>query len=373
MTDPSPNQSHRVKPYVLVPLLATPLLLVLLFGSTVQHWWGIWASPGYYYSIAIYTPLFVVLYAWTRREQLRNTPWRPSFGGVLLLLAGLMLYLAGIRLDIVAIQSFAFLITIMGMACILLGGPRTRLLAVPIMFIGLAIPIVPDQFTEPIARVIELQSCRVAAIVLNAIQLHAEWLGPTLRLDAYTTAPEPTVGGYYTVYSMIAIALALVMLMDGRKARRGVLAVIAIPLALLLNMLRTVVDGVVGELGSPDVALFLHNYSSLVAVAVNAFVVMTLADRLECGSLLGESQVGDTQRHPVVTGVARLATCLRESAVWLASWHPIAQALKPTMAFIIVLDLLMCAGLAIRSSIMRPRQMLPPIATYQVPAQGFSK
>jgi exosortase len=127
-----------------------------------------------------------------------------------------------------------FLLTLPGLALLLLGAHRTRRLSAPLAITWLMLPV-------PATSVVHLQMRRMTAWTVEPL-LH--WLGvPAYRQATVIEVPHQIFvvandcSGFSTLYASLAVALVLAAVV--RSRRRRVLLLAAAPLlALTANVLR---------------------------------------------------------------------------------------------------------------------------------------
>ena len=143
MTDSS--DSIRSRPILWLPLAAGAGFLLLLYKDTFGSWWDEWTSNGSFYAHAMFVPFFVALMViWQNRAKIDRTRWKPSWLGAGSVAFGMLMFLAGQRLDVVAVKSLSFMFVLLGACLMLLGIPRTRVLLLPIVFVIMMMPLIPD-------------------------------------------------------------------------------------------------------------------------------------------------------------------------------------------------------------------------------------
>jgi exosortase len=353
--------------------LAALGLIGVLYAGMFKDWWGLWTEPGSYYAHAVFVPFFVAIMIWRKREELARAPWQPSWLGALLLLPAMALLILGKRADVTVIQSFSFVLLLLGSVLLIAGVRKTRILLFPLLFLITMIPLFPDQLINVIAFPIQMKSTQIATFFLNALSLHAVREGTMIQMDSYKMAVEGACSGFKTLVSLLTFSAAFAYLVEGAAWKRWVLFLSQAPLSLLYNSLRITFIGIVGELISTKAALTFHDWSGFIVLIMAFTVLFYMAQLLRCDSFLGIPFNDDTPgtSTPSQTEASREVPKPAEAgpAWWqeIREWRPTNGQLRRTLPFVLLIGLMLLSTLGAQGLFVKKVTQQPPIATAQVP------
>lgn len=242
---------------LLVPALLT-VALFWAFASTLGELLHRWSQDPQY-SHGYLVPAFAGVLLWLRRERCAGFAPRASWWGLLLFAFGLAIRFAGNYLYLDWLDSFALLPCLAGLT-ILLGGKAAFSWAWPaILFLGFMIPL---PYTLEIALAHPLQ--RVATIsstyALQTLGFPALAQGNVIQINQTRIGVVEACSGLSMLVIFFAISTAFSVLAPGPLWQKLLLAASAVPIALIANITRITVTGVMHEtVGHKAADLVFHD------------------------------------------------------------------------------------------------------------------
>ena len=259
-----------------IGLVCTVTLLVYLpvLASLVRQW----ASDDNYSHGFLVAP-FAVYFAWLRRRDLAALPIRPHWTGLVVVAGSLAVLLAG-RLGAELFLERISLVGLIGGAVLFLyGAGHLRVLALPIGFLVLMVPLPAVVFNQ-LAFPLQLLASSAGEAVLAASGIPVLREGNILVLPTTTLEVVEACSGIRSLVSLLTLAIILGKLTEPRLWARVVLAVLALPVAIAANAARVAGTGLAAEWISPQTAEgFFHEFSGWVMFVV-AFALLLGAQRL---------------------------------------------------------------------------------------------
>jgi exosortase len=134
------------------------------------------------------------------------------------------------------LSAFALVLTLPGLALLLLGVERTRAIAFPLAFSLFALPI-PLAFTEAIHLQLRHIVTLVTSAALPVIGIPVFVEGTTLHLSEGVIEIADACSGFSTLYAAAAVAFLVAYLAPSNRQRLLVLTAAA-PLAIAANIVR---------------------------------------------------------------------------------------------------------------------------------------
>lgn len=270
----------------LMPFTLAGGLLICLAWPMLAWWkYEYFDNPQSYYGHAPVIPLLSALMLWHRRDALRAVPKVPAFAALLLLVPALFLLVFSVERHIEAVESTAFLLTIIGGVWLALGGRFLRAAAFPLLFLWLMAPL-PGPILNDATHGIQMLSTIFANKLLH-LGFATTLSGNVIAMDAFTLSVDVPCSGFKTLLAMLTFSAAFAYLVDGSPARRLGLFLFSLPLSLAVNSIRIALIGVVGECIGASAAHVFHDWSGLIMLVLGFIALFSLAKVLGCRKFAG--------------------------------------------------------------------------------------
>jgi len=240
-----------LSPAALAACAAIGVAFIALFFNWLRHqnhWsWNKSEDWGHAYVV----PLVSAFMIWRRREDIRATVVRPFWPGLLPLMLGLVCFTFFlIYVPNHMLQGLSMLLTLAGAALTVLGPAAFRWVVLPIGFLVLAITI-SEMIMIRITFQLQLIASAGAEIVLEVLAI---FLGFDVTRDgnilSIVTDGEThqmnvaeACSGMRMVIAFLALASAVAVLGSRRWWKRLMLIQLSLPVALLMNVIRVSVLG----------------------------------------------------------------------------------------------------------------------------------
>ncbi|MBA2259808.1 MAG: exosortase/archaeosortase family protein [Acidobacteria bacterium] len=219
-------------------MLLLCLEVALLFGPTVAWLWDRWTMSVWQNAHGMFIP---PLAAWLAWQALKGRPDLPADGsrwGFALLVPALAVHAIDAGIHTQLLSAAALFLALPGLALLLLGGARVRLIAFPLVLLFFAIPI-PLGFTEPLQLVLRQIAASTTAAVLPMLGVPVFREGTLLDTTAGTVSISDACSGFSTLYAAVTVAALVAYLAPSWRRRLLVLAAAA-PVAIAANLLRVI-------------------------------------------------------------------------------------------------------------------------------------
>jgi exosortase len=250
-------------------------LFVWLYWSTVRHLVGQWwHDPNF--SHGFFVPLFSAFVIWQERNRLAQIVPRPSWSGIVPLLAGLTMLIVGRLGAEIFLDRSSMLIVLAGVVILFLGWDLFRAVLFPWGFLLLMIPIpaiVLNQITFPL----QLLASRVAAAILPVLGVPVLREGNVMNLAAMPLEVAVACSGIRSLMSLVTLAIIYGYLLEKRLWVRWFLALAAIPITVAANDVRIVGTGLLVQYWNPEAAEgYFHASWGLIIFVISLLMIYTL-------------------------------------------------------------------------------------------------
>ncbi len=257
--------------WIQAALLLAPLT-VMYTGTFLRLAGDWWNDPNNSHGVLI--PPLAAYFAWHKRRRFAAEPIQPATAvGFTVVLGSLLIYFVG-RLGAEFFLTRVSLVALMtGLILAFLGWKRLRVMAFPLAFLLLAIPI-PALIFNTVSIPLQALASDMSAGTLNFCDVPVLQEGNVLQLATTSLGVAEACSGLRSLVSLIALAVILGYLRWRGLGQRILLVVLAVPVALLLNVVRITVTGIIAENWSVKYAMgFFHELDGWV-VFLLAFSIL---------------------------------------------------------------------------------------------------
>jgi len=227
-----------------------------------------WFGYETYYAHGAVVPLCAGFIVWDRWPRIKNLPITGSNWA--LLPAPVILFLAwcSFRADVAFLMSFMFVAALLCATWFVAGIRWCRALFVPTAYLLLGLPVfgaVIDRLTQPLQHT----SASIAFAMLRLAGQHpVHGNADIIYLNTYAMDVAVPCSGLKTLLAVIAIVVFFVIVARLRFWANFLLVALVLPLSLLVNGLRIMLIGLVGNQWGDSAAHTFHDYSGYIALVV---------------------------------------------------------------------------------------------------------
>jgi exosortase len=255
-----------------LPYLIIGLLLVAVYfriaGKLVFDWYDL---PDYGHGFLV--PFFSIYITWDNRNVLRNTPVRPSWGGLPLVVLGLCIVILGVYGADLFLSRISFLILLAGLIWTFMGRSMLRALRFPLLTLLLAIPF-PEIVFNKITFPLQLLASQLASGILPVFHVPVLHEGNVIELPAMKLEVAEACSGIRSLMSLFTLAIFYGYFLERGTWRRVFLALASVPIAVAANAARIVGTGLCVQYWDPDKAQgFFHEFSGMVMFVISLMLL----------------------------------------------------------------------------------------------------
>jgi exosortase len=285
------------------------LLFVLLFNDFLYRAFGFSFDGGFHFrgyvsdgnwSHALVVPLISLYFLYQHREELRRTPVRTGWLGLIPLILGIVFYALAIgptafgadeagREAAMSLRAFgndtakgyAMILALAGVVWLMAGGRMLRLCWFPIAYLVFAVKI-SDRIWESIAFKLQGIAAAASGVAINVLglplDLTADVAGNTI--DIFQGVNKVGEGlnvaeacsGLRMLMTFIALGVAVAYLAERPWWARVIMVLLTVPIAILVNVGRVTALGLLypynKDLATGDFHLFIGMLMLLPALAL---------------------------------------------------------------------------------------------------------
>jgi exosortase len=242
-------------PRVAVPIALALGLFALLFGDPLRllalDWWN---DPEAGHGL-----LLVPVAAWLAWKSGLVPERRPArlAGAACLVGAVLLRYAAGLAAEVFTTRLSA-LAAGAGLILFWLGWAQIRRWALPILLVGLSVPL-PSVLTTTIALPLQFKASAMGAAMLEWRHVPVRLTGNVILLPGHRLFVTEACSGLRSLTALISIGVLIAGLWLRMPASRIALVLLAIPVAIVINAVRVFLTGFLVFFVNPELGDgFMH-------------------------------------------------------------------------------------------------------------------
>jgi exosortase len=248
--------------------------LAIAYGKVLARLVADWANDPNYSHGFLVLPLVGYL-VWERRAALAAAPLRPSWLGLPVVVVGLMLLAGGTLGAELFTARVSLIVVLVGSALFILGPDHTRILAFPLAFLILMVPLPAIVFNR-IAFPLQIFASQFGEQVLRAVGVPVLREGNIITLSTTSLEVAEACSGIRSLATLFTLGLVYGYFMESRLWARAVIVATTIPIAIVTNGLRVAGTGIAAYKFGPEAAEgFFHTFSGWMVFVV-AFLLVCL-------------------------------------------------------------------------------------------------
>lgn len=210
---------------------------------------------------AYFVPVICIYYIWKNRETFARQPVETCWTGLPMMLVGLMCYFYfAVGYPNHMFQGFALVLVLAGLVLLVLGPRLFKASFFPIAFLGFGVTI-SEMVMNKVTWSLKLLASEGGYVMLNMLGVETELQGGN-RLDIFLPAVSEyhplhvaeACSGMRMVVAFIALSVALAFLACNQWWKRIAMLLLAVPVAVLMNIVRVAVLGLMVRFVDPNLA-----------------------------------------------------------------------------------------------------------------------
>jgi exosortase len=227
-------------------------LAVLIFSPILYHMVLHWRDvPDYSHGFVV-APL-ALYFAWERRKKLARAPIEPSWWGVVPLALGVLALGVGrLGVELMSMRT-GFVLTLIGLVLLLLGRQVFRILAFPLLFLFLMVPL-PQSLVNVIAFPLQLIAADLAVKVLHGFGEPVLREGNIIHLPNAPLFVDQACSGLRSLMALGTLGVVFAYFFRKTWGERIILVAATIPIAVLVNALRVLLTAALTYRYGPGMA-----------------------------------------------------------------------------------------------------------------------
>jgi exosortase len=259
--------STRRSRYAAGAFLLLALSIVYTYAGVAAALVVQWRDDSNYSHAFLVLPL-AVWFGWCRRHRLGACAIRPSLWGLVVVSMSLAAYAVGIAAAELFLARASFIGVLAGATLFFWGREWLRVLAFPLAFLFLMIPL-PEIVFSQIALPLQLFASRAGEVLVRGAGVPVLRDGNVLELVSMRLEVAEACSGIRSIVSLLTFAIVLGELGRYSGPRKLILVASTVPIAVAANALRVAGTGLAAQAWGPAAAEgLLHGTSGLLVFGV---------------------------------------------------------------------------------------------------------
>ena len=231
-----------------------------------------WRDQSDYSHGFVIAPL-AIYFAWERRKKLRRAPVAPSLLGLIPLAIGtLTLAIGRFGVELMNMRA-SFVFTLMGITLLILGREVFKILAFPLAFMFLMVPL-PQSRVNTVAFPLQLIAADPATEFMQWIGIPALREGNILHLARTQLFVEEACSGLRSLMALITLGVAFAYFFRKSWLERAIIVASAFPIAIAVNAFRVALTGILTHhIGQDAAGGWMHQTEGLFTFGI-AFLLL---------------------------------------------------------------------------------------------------
>ena len=251
----------------LLPVLLLCAIYAPVYPQVFREWMS---NPNYSHGILV--PAVSGWFIWRMWPELKNSVVKPTNVGFILLVAGILCLGFGLAIREFFTTRCSLIIILMGLVHVFFGTRVLRLLALPLIFLFFMVPLpatVYDMLTLPLKSLVS--ALATSGMKVCGIPVLRE--GNIIMLPNISLEVVEACSGMRSLVSLMALGTAYAFIFLQGTWQKAVLIAATVPIAVLTNVSRVFITGVLArQFGAGVAEGFFHDFAGFMVF----FVAMIL-------------------------------------------------------------------------------------------------
>lgn len=252
-------------------------LFIAAYFPTFAWMWQRWMAKDSYYGHGILVPFISGYIAWQILKKEKYL-YKPSNAGLILILGGLFIHIISAFMRVYFTSAFSMLITIAGLTVYFAGKNTLKKLAFPYAFLVFMLPL-PLVTIANISFKMKLFAAHISTILVNQLGIAAVRAGSLIQMRHSNLMVGDPCSGLRSLIALLALGSLFAYYLNGSRAKKIIMLIASVPIALASNITRIVFLCFVSEVYGAKYSEGLVHDTAGIMVFVLAFIGMAIVSK----------------------------------------------------------------------------------------------
>jgi exosortase D (VPLPA-CTERM-specific) len=290
-----------------MPLMQWLWLAAALVLMATAFWGGIaelitrWDKQEEY-SHGYLLPLITAYFIWQKKNILRQSEFKPSWYGLVLILIALAVFVVGEISALFILTQYALIFVLLGLALAIMGWPAVKPVIIPILLLAFAIPL-PYFLEASLSANLQLLSSKLGVSFIRWCQIPVYLEGNVIDLGGFKLQVVEACSGLRYLFPLLSLGFICGYLFEAEFWKRALVVLSTIPITILMNSFRIGMIGVLVDNWGIEMAEgFLHDFEGWIVFMACfgvLFIEMALLNKIGSANKPLMDVFGLTQDAPL--------------------------------------------------------------------------
>lgn len=255
------------------------VLIALVYADILKGMVFDWANDDNY-SHGFLVPFIAGWFIWTNWANIRSAEVRPALRGLSVVIGALLLLVLGwFGTEYFTMRS-SMIVLLSGGVLFIYGVEVFKELRLPLGYLFFMVPV-PYILYNAVAFSLKMFVSWLSVNVLQGIGLAVVREGNIIQFPNITLEVADACSGLRSLVSLLALSVAIAFISQKTTWKRWVLAIAAVPVAVLTNALRVIVTGILSKYyGQAAAEGFFHEFAGMMVFGVALALLGVIATLL---------------------------------------------------------------------------------------------
>lgn len=256
-------------------IITSAVLAVLMYLPTFRFLWDKWQQDTQY-SLAYLVPFVCGYFVWKKWPEAKTLPHSPSRWGLVIIVFAILMHLTGVILDVSGPSALSIIVLLLGGCIYFHGFALVRVMAFPLAYMIFMIPV-PGGVLDRLGFPMQIMASAATASLLRTTGLEVVRAGIQLSVDGFSFEVAQACSGMSSLVALVGVTAVFAYITTLPVKQKWFLFFLALPIALIANIVRITSIALVGSYWDWEIALRIyHDYSSpllfLAAIVILFFI-----------------------------------------------------------------------------------------------------
>jgi exosortase len=267
------KKADSIKLWTLVILTATAYI------PTFIWMYDRWVAHDTYYNHGFLVPLISLFLVWLKRDSLSKIEIKPAKLGWLFFLSGIIAHLLSALVRVYFTSGFSLVVMLVGLVLLFFGKKILRQVLFPIFFLVFMVPA-PLVAISNMSFRLKIFASQVSTKIINMLGVPAIREGSIIRTMHSQMIVEDPCSGIRSLIALIALGSLMAYFSNISKAKKTILFLSSMPIAIATNIIRIVALSLASEMYGTKFAMGWFHDTMGILVFVFAFFGLSLVAKL---------------------------------------------------------------------------------------------
>jgi exosortase A len=212
------------------------LAFIIIFFPTWQSLVNAWSSSDDYSHGFLIVPLSLY-FVWQKKDSLRAETIKPSWIAFPLVLIALFLYLVAQYAEIITLASLSMILFLGSSLFLLFGFQILKICLFPLFLLFFMVPV-PAQIYANLTIPLQLFVTKITVFISSSIGIPILREGNVIYLPEHTLQVVQACSGLRSIMTLLTLGIVIAYFSLKSNLLRTILFLFAIPIAILVNVVR---------------------------------------------------------------------------------------------------------------------------------------